>query len=306
MHIFISGGTGFIGVRLTSLLLEKGFRVTAVARSKRSPFPESDTYRYLSADPTREGPWQEKVGETDAVVNLAGATIFRMWTERYKRVLKDSRIMTTRRIVEAMPERSGQVLFSASGAGHYGDQGDNILTESAPPGDDFLARLAVDWEQEAFNAEAKGVRVAVGRFGVVLDRQGGAMEKMIPAFRMFVGGPLGSGQQWFPWIHLQDLMAAVLFILENDTAAGAFNFAAPGSIRNADLAQVLGRRLQRPASMPAPSLMMKLILGDLAQAFLASQRTVPHHLQELGFEFRYPDIESAMAEIISDDPLPVS
>lgn len=301
MHIFISGGTGFIGARLTAFLLEQGFRVTAAARSKTGPFPESDTYRYLSADITREGQWQEAVGEADAVVNLAGATIFRMWTERYKRVLKDSRIMTTRRIVEAMPEKSKQVLFNASGAGYYGDRGDTVLTESAAHGEDFLAWLAVDWEREAFNAEAKGVRVAVGRFGVVLDREGGAMEKMVPAFRMFVGGPLGSGQQWFPWIHLQDLMAAVLFILENETATGAFNFAAPEPIRNADLAQSLGRRLHRPASMPAPSLMMKLVLGDLAQAFLASQRIVPQRLQELGFEFRYPDIESAIAEIIKNE-----
>lgn len=302
MKIFMSGGTGFIGTRLTSLLLERGDSVTAVSRSRTAPFPESDRYRYLSADTTQEGSWQEAVADADAVINLAGATIFRMWTERYKETLRNSRILTTRHIVEAMPSDSRQVLFSASGAGYYGDQGDTELTELAPPGNDFLAQLAIDWEKEAFAAETKGVRVAVGRFGVVLGRDGGAMEKMIPAFRMFVGGPMGSGQQWFPWIHLRDLMAAVVFLLETPAAKGAFNFAAPEPVRNADLAQVLGRRLNRPAVMPTPSFMMKLVLGDLAQAFLASQRLAPLHLQDLGFSFRYPDIEAAVSELLKDAP----
>ncbi len=302
MHIFISGATGFIGSRLTGYLLDRGHRITAVARSSAGPLPETETYRYLSADTTREGPWQHAVESCDAVVNLTGATIFRMWTERYKTLLRDSRILTTRYIVEAIPKGRDMVLFNASGAGFYGDQGDTVLTESAPAGDDFLAHLAVDWEQEALSAvEAKGARVAVGRFGVVLDRQGGAIEKMLPAFRMFVGGPLGKGTQWFPWIHLQDLMAAVLFILETEDAKGPFNFAAPQPARNIDLVQALGRRLHRPAAMPAPSLMMKIVLGDLAQAFLASQRLVPEHLQTLGFSFRYPGIDDALDEIVGGD-----
>ncbi|MFZ7125574.1 MAG: TIGR01777 family oxidoreductase [Desulfobacterales bacterium] len=297
MKVMICGGTGFIGTRLTAHLLDHGWQVTAVARSGRGPYPESDRYQYLSADTTKPGHWQEAVGDADAVVNLTGATIFRIWTEKYKRVLRDSRILTTRHVVEAFPEGGGRVLFNASGAGYYGDQGDRLLDESAPSGDDFMARLAADWETEAFKATAKGVRVAVGRFGVVLDRDGGAIEKMLPAFRMFVGGPLGDGKQWFPWIHLQDHMEAVRFVLENESAEGAFNFTAEQPVRNEDLVQTLARHLHRPAVLSAPSLMMKLVLGDLAQAFLASQRTVPKRLLESGFNFRYPDIESAMAEV---------
>ncbi len=298
MHIFISGGSGFIGSGLSAHLIERGHQVTAAARSAAGPLPESDAYRYLRADLTREGPWQEAVAGADAVVNLAGATIFRAWTERYKRTLRDSRVLVTRRIVEAMAAGKGAVLFSASGAGYYGDRGDTPLTEASPPGDDFLAELAIQWEGEAMKAEEKGVRVAVGRLGVVLDRSGGAMEKMLPAFRMFVGGPLGSGTQWFPWIHLEDLLAAILFVLETPAARGAFNCCAPEPVRNKDLARALGRRLNRPSGMPAPSFFMKLLLGELAQAFLASQRAVPEHLERLGFAFQYPDIESALDAVV--------
>jgi uncharacterized protein (TIGR01777 family) len=192
------------------------------------------------------------------------------------------------------------VLVSASGVGYYGSRGDDLLTEDAPAGNDFLARLSVDWEGEALAAASKGARVVLARLGVVLGKGGGAMSKMIPAFKFFVGGPIGSGRQWFPWIHLQDLSAAMLFLLEHPEISGPVNLCAPDPVTNRDLAGALGRALNRPAFMPAPAFMVRMALGEFAAVLLGSQRAVPKKLLQHHFGFRHPDIQSAVRAVVHD------
>ena len=225
--------------------------VTGLGTSQGHPLLSKAHFTWLTADTTLAGAWQAVVGEADAVVNLAGRTIFKRWSPAYKVQIVDSRIQTTRNIVEAM-QGEGKTLISTSAVGYYGNRDDEVLTEQSTPGPDFLARLSVNWEQAALDAARQGVRVAIMRFGVVLGSGGGALAQMLPAFRMFAGGPLGSGRQWFSWIHLSDLLAAVQFLLNNATARGAYNFCAPGVVRQKDFARALGAALRRPAVVPAP------------------------------------------------------
>lgn len=298
MHIFITGGLGFVGRRLSKTLLEAGHTVTASGRTQNPKLIEHPSFDYVAADTTKEGAWQEKATAADAAVNLAGVSIFGLWTEGRKKEMYDSRILTTRNLVKALLEGRAQVLCSTSAVGYYGNQGDKILTEENPPSDDFLARLSVDWEKESHAAERGNIRVAITRFGIVLDRDGGAMSKMIPAFRMFLGGPLGDGSQWFPWIHRQDLARAMAFCLTNDQAVGAINFCAPEPVRNETLAKTLGEVLHRPAVVPAPAVVISTALGELGDALLSSQRAVPDRLLKLGFEFHFPDLRSALEDIV--------
>ncbi len=299
MKILITGGPGFVGFNLTDYLLDKGHSVIAVGRTSTQNRITAERYRYISADTTQPGDWQEALGEVDAVVNLAGKSIFKRWSKRYKKEIYDSRILTTRNVVDALPAGQSVVLCSASGAGYYGNRGDDFLKEDEKPGDDFLATVSVDWEAEAFKGTDKGIRVAVMRFGVILGKHGGSMAKMVPAFKSFVGGPIGRGTQWFPWIHLADLMAAILFIFKNPQVKGAINFCAPKPVRNRELAKTLGEVLRRPAVMPAPAFMIRLVLGEFGNILLYSQRTIPDKLLSNGFEFQYPDVKSAIKEVIS-------
>ena len=239
------------------------------------------------------------MSQADGILNLVGKSIFRRWTRSYKQALYDSRILTVRRIVEALPGDTKAVLCSASGTGYYGNREDDLLTEMEPPGKDFLAGLAVDWEAEAVRGREKGARVVVLRFGIVLDKSGGAMTKMIPAFRLMVGGPLGSGKQWFPWIHLTDLLGIFTFVLEHPHLEGPINACAPYPVRNADLASALGRAVHRPAFMPAPGFMVRMALGEFGNVLLEGQRAIPQKLKEAGFRFEFERIEAALEEIVS-------
>ncbi|MDT8288017.1 MAG: TIGR01777 family oxidoreductase, partial [Elusimicrobiales bacterium] len=256
-------------------------------------------FHYIAADTTQSGDWQDALADQEVVVNLAGKSIFTRWSEKAKNQIHDSRILTTRNLVAALPANRGTTLCSTSAVGFYGDRGDAILTEDEPPGDDFLAKVGQAWEKEARVAEAKGVRVVLTRFGIVLDRDGGALAAMIPAFRFFLGGSLGSGRQWFPWIHMQDLVAALRFVIDNAQLSGAYNFCAPEPVRHEALAADLGRKLNRPACMPAPAFMIKLVLGEFGQTLLCSQRAVPEKLLDAGFTFTYPDIDAALGEIVN-------
>ena len=299
MKILITGGLGFVGSNLSDYLLDKGHFVTAVGRAATQTRITGDRFHYISADTTQPGQWQEALSDVDMVVNLAGTSIFKRWSESYKKQIYDSRILTTRNVVDALPADPSIVLCSASGAGYYGNRGDDLLKEDEKPGDDFLASVTIDWEAEALKATGKGVRVAVMRFGVILGKNGGALAKMIPAFKFFVGGPIGNGSQWFPWMHLKDLMAATLFILEQPGVSGAVNFCAPNPARNRELAATLGGVLGRPAFMPAPAFMIRALLGEFGNVLLDSQRTIPDKLLSNGFEFQYPDIRSALTEVVS-------
>jgi hypothetical protein len=299
MKIFIAGGAGFIGKHLSDFLLDRGHQVAAVGTRPDQNLINHKNFNYISADTTRKGLWQAELKDVDVAINLAGRSIFKRWNKKYKALIYDSRILTTRHLVDALPTHKDISLISASGAGYYGDRGDDILTENDANGNDFLAGVCQDWEDEAFRAEKKGIRVISTRFGVVLGKNGGAMEKMESAFRFFVGGPMGSGMQWFPWIHLKDLISAMIFVLEHQNVKGPFNFCSPHPVRNGDLAKTMGRVLNRPSFMPAPAFVMRLALGEFAGTLLDSQRAIPEKLLSNGFSFQYTDIGEAIKNIVN-------
>ncbi len=299
MNIFITGGTGFVGAHLCRTYLQKGWQVASTGTSLKHPLSGAENFTYIVADTTEKGAWQDAAREADGIVNLAGRNIFNFWTEDYKSQMVNSRILTTRNLVESLDADRLVTLLSASAAGYYGSRGDDRLAESAEPGSDFLARLCVEWEAEAHRAEEKGARVALMRFGVVMGRGGGALAKMLPAFKFFVGGPLGNGRHWFPWMHIDDLTAATLFILQTPDAAGVFNFCAPQAVRYKTFTRILGQQLGRPTFMKTPAFVLKFIAGEMGAAMLNSQRTVPAKLEQAGFSFRYPDLDAALGEIVT-------
>jgi len=232
------------------------------------------------------------------VINLAGTSIFTRWSKKTKQLIRDSRILTTRNVVEAIPAGKETLLCSTSAIGYYGFRHDEELTEADSPGSDFLARVCIDWEEEAGKAADKGARVVITRFGIVLGKTGGALGQMVPLFKMFVGGPQGSGRQWFSWIHMEDLLNAFAFVLDNTTIRGPVNFCAPNPVRNRDLAKALGQVMSRPSFLKTPSFMLRLVLGEFGSMILKGQRVIPARLLEHGFTFRYPEIAGALAEVL--------
>lgn len=298
MRVLITGGTGFVGRHLARRFLGQGHAVTLVGSGSGGEGICDGACRVLQADTSRPGDWLQSAAEADLIVNLTGRTIFHRWTRRHKQQMYDSRILTTRNLVEALPSGRQTVLINTSAVGYYGDGRDTPLPETAPAGNDFLARLSVDWEQAALGAVAKGVRVVLARFGIVLAADGGALAKMLPAFRLFAGGPIGSGRQWFPWIHMSDLLAAVEFLAGQDDLSGAFNLCSPQPVTNRELAQALGHFLNRPAVMPTPALALKLLMGEMAGVLLAGQRAVPERLTAAGFQFQFPRLDQALADLL--------
>jgi uncharacterized protein (TIGR01777 family) len=300
MKILVTGGSGFVGTYLAKALIEKGANVTSVGSRPTYDRIIHERFRYLSADTTKPGTWQDEVTKVDAVINLTGVSIVKRWTPSYKQKMYDTRILTTRHLVEAMPDDTSLVFCSTSAIGYYRNAGDSLLTEDAPNGNHFLARLCRDWEKEALKAEAKGARVILPRFGVVLGEKGGILAQMLPAFRMFVGGPLGNGRQWFPWIHIEDLTRAMLFVMDNALLKGAFNFCAPHPLRNRDLTRVLGEVLKRPTFMATPGFVLKMVMGEFGEFMLYSQRAVPKRLLENGFQFKYEYFRDAVLQVIDN------
>lgn len=301
MKILITGGTGFIGSRLASRLAQGGWDVVILSRSRRAPSAEASRISYLEGDPTRPGPWQEAVRTCGAAVNLAGTSIFSPWTRSNKRRILESRVAATRNLVEAIGVEGPKpaVLISASAIGYYGFRGDEDVDESGLTGQDFLAGVTAAWEAEAARAEAKGVRVVRGRFGIVLGGRGGALGAMLPLFRLGLGGPLGSGHQWFSWIHADDLVDALIFALDHPSLAGAVNMDAPNPVRNRELTKALGRALHRPAILHVPGFALRIALGEFSLSLLRGQKVIPAKLLAAGFVFRHPEIDTALADILS-------
>jgi uncharacterized protein (TIGR01777 family) len=301
MKIFMTGGTGFVGTYLAGQLIREGHKVTILTPSLTGAELKMDGLTYLAGNPTIQGPWQESVRAHEGILNLAGASIFSRWTEAQKKILLSSRIDTTRHLVEALPNDSKHItFFSTSAVGYYGFHEDEELTESSPAGDDFLAHLARDWEVEALRAQTKGARVILTRFGIVLGKNGGAWGQMIPLFKYFIGGPLGSGRQWFSWVHMADLAQAFIFLLAHKEISGAINLCSPNPVRNKDLGKAIGKVLHRPSFLPAPGFMIELILGEFGSVLLRGQRVIPRRLLDASFKFRYPDIEAALKSVIED------
>ena len=301
MKVLITGGTGFVGKQLSARLVQDGNEITILTRSLKGSEQAPKGVSYLQGDPTQKGPWQEAIPNHDVVINLAGASIFSKWTDEYKKLIRDSRVFTTRNIIEGISSQSGKkiALFSTSAVGYYGFHGDEELDEESPPGNDFLAHLAIEWEAEALKAEEKGARVVITRFGIVLGEKGGALGQMIPLFKKFIGGPIGSGQQWFSWVHIKDLAEAFAFLMKHPEISGPVNLCSPNPVKNRGLAKALGKALHRPSFMPAPAFMIKLVLGEFGSIILEGQRVLPRRLLKQGFTFKYPDIDKALQSILN-------
>jgi len=303
MKILITGSTGLAGRALGKALRRDGHTVCRLLRPETKV---EETGRNAGLDV----PWNPETGElgaaaagADAVVNLAGASIAHgRWTAARKRVLETSRVLTTRALVNAFATMTTRprVLVSASAIGYYGDRGEELLGEESPAGSGFLSAVAQQWEAEAQKAEALGIRVVCARFGVILASQGGALPQMARPFRFCLGGRIGSGQQWMSWISLEDVVGIVRIALENRAVRGAVNVVAPEPVRNVDFTAAMAKACNRPALLPAPAFLLRLVLGEMADALLlASTRVVPAQLQALGYKFLEPNLTRALAKFLS-------
>jgi uncharacterized protein (TIGR01777 family) len=303
MKIIIAGATGFIGSALTARLSADGHALTVLTRTDTSRIPPGATR--LLWRPGTAGEWErgvdQAVADAEGIINLAGESIAAdRWTEARKRKLRASRVETTRALVDAIAKTGSGVKFllNASAVGYYGPHGDETVTEADPPGGDFLARLCRDWEAEALRAEASGVRVVLLRTGIVLGKNGGALAKMVPPFKFFLGGPLGSGKQWMPWIHLEDEIGLIALALTSDVR-GALNATAPEPVTMKGFCQALGQALGRPCWAPVPAFVLRVALGEMSDMLLTGQRAVPAQAERLGYRFRYPKLPAALENILT-------
>jgi len=301
MRIIIAGGSGLIGRELTATLSYAGHEITVLSR-----FPDRVADLPLKAKAvewdgrTTEG-WGDLVNSADVVVNLAGANIGGgRWSAARKRLLHDSRVDAGQALVEAIraAPNKPKVLVQASAVGYYGARGSEEVTETTPAGSDFLARLAKDWEASTAPVEQLGVRRAIARTGVVLSPDGGALPRMMGPFRLFVGGPLGDGRQWFPWIHFTDEVNALKYLIDSDSASGAYNLCSPTPVTNLEFSRILGRRMRRPCWLPVPGLMLRLMYGEMADVVLKGQKQIPRRLQRSSFRFIYTAADAALKDIV--------
>jgi len=297
MKYYILGGTGFIGNYLISFLLDQGAEVTALVRDESRIKARSQNLKLIKGDPMKKGTWQETLHESEIIINLVGFPVMTKWTEKNKQLILSSRVDSTNNVVEAMKHTEPRTFICANAVGYYGPRGDEQVDEQSGPGTDFLARVSVQWQESAQAAEKLGHRVIISRFPAVLGQGGGAMAKMLPVFRLGLGGKLSSGRQWFPWIHIFDLVRALHFLSLKNEIHGPVNICAPQQITNADFTRAMSKVLGRPALFRVPGLALKLIYGEVGQMLLTGQRCVPGILQKAGFEFKFPEIEMALADI---------
>ena len=301
MKILITGSTGLVGTALVSALARGGHTVRRLLRPQSAVLGGSNEGCDVVWNPAT-GEWGGAGVGADALVNLAGASIAGgRWTKARKELLRTSRIDTTRALVGALAKMNARprVLVSASAIGIYGDRGDEWLTEASKPGTDFLACLAREWEAQALQAETLGIRVVLARFGIILAQHGGALAKMLLPFKLGVGGRLGSGRQWMSWIALEDVVTIIRFAIENGAVRGAINVVAPQPVPNAEFTKALAKALDRRALLPAPLFALRLALGEMADALLlSSQRVAAQKLQQLGYQFRFSELPSALEAVL--------
>jgi uncharacterized protein (TIGR01777 family) len=307
MRVLIAGGSGLIGRALCEELVPHGYEVIILSRTPERSSNPPDGVRAVGWDARTSEGWGHLADGAHAIVNLTGASIAgerffpSRWTDARRRVIQESRLGSSRAVVEAVAqaEQKPRVLVQASGVGYYGYHGDEVLTEDAGPGDDWAARFtAEEWEPSTAAVEGMGVRRVIVRTGMVLDAEEGALPRLLLPFRLFVGGPMGSGKQWYSWIHLRDEARALRFLIENDEANGAFNLTAPNPVRNGEMAKLIGRVMRRPSFIPVPGFALRLAFGEVAEVVLQGQRAVPKGLLDLGFEFDFPEAEAALRDVL--------
>lgn len=297
MNILITGGTGFIGTELRSMLLRKGHSIIVITRSpKKYEDEKAKNQRFIS--------WEDDLvaamEESDAVINLVGENLAQLWTEEVKKRLVASRVETTQKLVEAVKKAQvpPEVMISSSGISYYGDRGDDILVEDDPAGNGFLPSLCMKWEEAAKPVESAGVRLVIFRNAVVLEKGGGALQYMLPIFKLGLGGSIGNGRQYFPWIHMLDACRAMEYALTNEQVSGIHNLTSPNPVTMNELADKLAEVLHRPAFFRVPEFALKLAVGEAAAPILDSIRAQPKKLQQSGFQFRFPYLKEALADIV--------
>jgi uncharacterized protein len=301
MRIVITGGTGLIGRELCKSLLQDGHHVVVLTRNPSKVHTMPPAVTMAKWDGKSADGWLEHADGADAIINLAGENLAAgRWHSERKRKIYASRVEAGKAVVEAVTAAKvkPKVVIQASGIDFYGPRGDEIVTEADGPGSDFLAVVCFDWEASTAPVEAMGVRRPILRTSIVLTTQGGALPKVLLPFRFFGGGPLGSGRQYWPWIHIADEVRAILFLLEHESATGPFNLCAPDTVTNKEFANTVGKVMGRPALMPAPEVALKLVLGEMSAVVLNGRRAIPMRLQELGFTFSFPTLESALRDIL--------
>jgi len=300
-RVLITGGTGLIGRALSANMAADGYEVIVLSRNPERATGLPPGVRAERWDARTAVGWGALADGAHAVVNLAGESISAgRWTSERKSRIRESRLNAGRAVVGAIEAAKTRpsVLVQASGVGYYGPCGEEEVSESAPAGQDYLARLAVEWEASTAGVEALGVRRVIIRTGIVLSKNGGALPRMMLPFRFFVGGRLGSGRQWLPWIHIADEVGAIRFLLENENARGPFNLSAPNPVTNADFSRWLGRQMGRPALVPTPGFLLRLVFGEMAGMLLSGQRAVPRHLTQMGYAFRFAEAEATLRDIL--------
>jgi hypothetical protein len=302
-RVVVTGATGTIGGAVCRRLLARGDQPVALSRSpseSKAKLPEGVEW-YAWPDPVGEQPPADSLAGADAVIHLLGEPVSQRWSAEAKQRIRDSRVESTCNLVAAIrdlgDDQRPRVLISQSATGFYGPRGSEQLDEHASSGTDFLAGVVSDWEQEALKA-APGCRVVVTRTGVVLSPSGGALAKMLPFFRAGVGGPVAGGDQYVPWVHIDDVVSAMLFSLDNVEASGAVNVTAPRPVINAELSKALGHALHRPALLPVPGFALKLLYGEMSEIVTTGQRAIPRRLEDLGFSFEHPEVEPALHDVL--------
>lgn len=311
MRVVITGGSGLIGRALARELLSAGYEVIALSRNPDKATGLPAGVRAVHWDGRTSVGWGHLADGAEVIVNLAGesiagdsmaALILKRWTPARKRLILESRLNAAGAVMQAIQEarHKPKVVVQASAVGYYGSRGDEELIETSAPGDDFVARVCRDWEASTTALEQIGVRrVIIRTGGVAISTEGGAFPFMLLPFRLFMGGPLGNGSQWFSWIHLADEARAIRFLIEAPSASGIFNLSAPGSMTNAEFSRILGRVLNRPSFIPVPAIALRLAFGEKAEILLVSQRQFPKRLLELGFNFQYPEAETALRNLLN-------
>lgn len=309
IKVSITGGTGLIGSALLRHLPAEDFEITVLSRSKEGKSKKFPHVEYTLWDINKNGPWSEKIAQSNVVINLAGENIAgksflpTRWTPEKKQRIISSRVQAGEAVVRAIKQTSAkpQLLIQASAIGFYPFQTDNkIQTERFQAGSDFLSEVSIAWEKSTFEVESLGVRRAVIRIGIVLSPDSGAFPRLLVPHKLFIGGPFGTGNQWYSWIHIADICEAIKFIIETEPDSKIYNLTAPNPVTNKNFSEILGQTLSRPSWLPLPGFVMRMLFGEVSDVVLKGQRVIPENLQDTGYSFLYPDLKSALSDLVKE------